>query len=60
MAIKKLTEKIRNNGVKAIFLPCGRWLGKGEETTVTGPEARLLVKTNKDIVIVEEQKRKKQ
>lgn len=57
MAIRKAVERIRNNGAK-IFLPCGRWLDRGEETTVTGPEAKLLVLTNKDIVIVKETRKK--
>jgi len=48
---KRMVERIKNNGNK-IFLPCGRWLDRGEETTVIGPEARLLVRTNKDIEIL--------
>lgn len=48
---KRMVERIKNNGNK-VFLPCGRWLDRGETTTVSGSEARLLVATNKDIVIV--------
>lgn len=57
MAQRKLLEKIKNNGNK-VFLPCGRWLDKNEEAIVTTPEAKLMVQTNKHIVIVKEQKKK--
>lgn len=52
-----MEQKIKNNGNR-VFLPCGRWLEKGAETTVFGPEARLLVATNPDIVIVTKKKKK--
>ena len=50
--------RVRNNGNR-VFLPCGRWLEKGEETTVFAPEARLLAATNPNIVIVTATKKKK-
>lgn len=50
-----MLKQIKNHGNK-IFLPCGRWLDKDEETTVTEPEAYVLSKTNKDIEILAEKK----
>lgn len=50
-----MLKQIKNHGNK-IFLPCGRWLDKDEETTVTAPEAYVLSKTNKDIEILAEKK----